>query len=60
MERQLTEQGGRIVEELKGLFARLEALPAGDAGRNPLLVQVRRELNAAKYVEGLLRDLRAD
>jgi molecular chaperone HscB len=60
MERQLTERSGRLVNELRGLFGRLEALPPGDPGRRPLLVQVRQVLNAAKYVEGLLRDLRAD
>ena len=60
MERQLTERGGRLAEALQGLFTRLEALPAEDAGRKPLLAQVRQALNAAKYVEGLLRDLRAD
>jgi molecular chaperone HscB len=60
MERQLAGRSGRLVGELEGLFVRLEALPPGDAGRRPLLVQIRQVLNAAKYVEGLLRDLRAD
>lgn len=60
MTRQLTERGGSIRGEIATAFAELEALPADDAKRKSLLVRVRQLLNSAKYVEGLLRDLRAD
>jgi molecular chaperone HscB len=60
MARQLSERRERLEKDLAAPFAKLETLPAGDARRKPLLVQVRQVLNAAKYVEGLLRDLRAD
>jgi molecular chaperone HscB len=60
MTRQLTERSDRLVAGLAGQFARLETLPTGDPGRRPMLVQIRQVLNAAKYVQGLLRDLRAD
>ena len=39
---------------------RVQALPAGDAARANLLAQIRGELNSAKYVRGLLRDLNAE
>jgi molecular chaperone HscB len=60
MARQLTQRRKGLEQYLAAAFAKLEALPDGDPGRKPLLVQVRQVLNAAKYVEGLLRDLRAD
>jgi molecular chaperone HscB len=59
MARQLTERTGRLQSEVLQAFARLETLP-GDAGRKELLIRIRQTLNSAKYVEGLLRDLRAD
>ncbi len=60
MSRQLTERAARIREALAAAFAELEANPGDDPKRKPLLVGVRQLLNSAKYVEGLLRDLRAD
>ena len=60
MEGQLAERRDRLLDEAGKLFARLEGLPAGDAGRAGLLKEVRQLLNATKYVQGLLRDLRAD
>jgi molecular chaperone HscB len=49
-----------IMQQVAGLFAKAEQLPAGDRERANLLTQVRGLLNAAKYVRGLLRDLHAD
>jgi molecular chaperone HscB len=60
MARQLTERTASFRADLLSAFDNLEALPPGDAGRRPLLVRARQVLNSAKYVEGLLRDLRAD
>jgi molecular chaperone HscB len=60
MERQLTRRSDTVRDDLGRLFARLEALPADDPGRRALLVQVREVLNASRYIQGLLRDLRAD
>jgi molecular chaperone HscB len=60
MEGQLTKRNDRLIEDVGRCFAKLEALPEGDAGRKGLLVQVRQLLNAAKYIQGLLRDLRAE
>lgn len=60
MARQLTERSGRLQGELAAAFAKLETLPPDDTGRQSLLLSVRQLLNVAKYVEGLLRDLRAD
>jgi molecular chaperone HscB len=57
---QLAQRTGKLETSLAAKFAEMEALPAGDARRKPLLVEIRRLLNAAKYLEGLLRDLRAD
>jgi molecular chaperone HscB len=60
MARQLTERKSRFQSEVLQAFARLEAVPPGDTGRKELLIAIRQTLNSAKYVEGLLRDLRAD
>jgi molecular chaperone HscB len=60
MARQLSERSEKLRSNVAAAFAELESLPPGDAERKALLVRVRQLLNAAKYVEGLLRDLRAD
>ncbi len=60
MENQLRRRNDALVGELAKRFAELEALPAEDVKRRGMLVQLRQALNAAKYVQGLLRDLRAD
>jgi molecular chaperone HscB len=49
-----------ILTEAAGLFAKLERLPPDDPQRVNLRRQVRGLLNAARYVRGLIRDLRAD
>lgn len=58
MARQLTERTGRLQLDLAEQFERLEH--AADAARGTILLSVRQLLNAARYLEGLLRDLRAD
>jgi molecular chaperone HscB len=60
MERQLQERRGKLIESVAGRFAEYERLSAGDAKRQPLLVAVRQLLNTARYLQGQLRDLRAD
>jgi molecular chaperone HscB len=60
MERQLTERQDEQLREVAERFARLEELPEGDGRLAGLLKEVRQRLNALKYVQGLLRDLRAD
>jgi molecular chaperone HscB len=59
-EKQLRARSDALVAELGHRFADLETLPPGEAQRHGQLVKVREVLNAAKYVQGLLRDLRAD
>jgi molecular chaperone HscB len=49
-----------LLADVAGLFDRLTRLPAGDAARAIVLSQIRGQLNAAKYVRGLIRDLHAD
>jgi molecular chaperone HscB len=60
MEKQLHQRNNALVGDLIHRFAQWEMLPSGDDKRRALLVQVRQVLNSAKYVQGLLRDLRAD
>lgn len=58
MEEQLERREDRLAGDIAAAFARLEEAPAGE--RQQTLVQVRRLLNTVRYIEGLLRDLRAD
>ncbi len=60
MARRLTERGDRLAAEIGELFTKLEAMPPKDGRRRDVVVLLRKALNASKYVEGLLRDLRAD
>jgi molecular chaperone HscB len=60
MARQLTERTVLLQSDLLTTFHKLEALPPGDTGRKPPLIRIRQVLNSARYIEGLLRDLRAD
>jgi molecular chaperone HscB len=59
MARQLVGRLEKLQADVAAAFSRLESLTS-EAERKKVLVQVRQLLNAAKYVEGLLRDLRAD
>lgn len=60
MEKQLTRRSEGLVAELGKRFSQLEKLARDDLSRRGLLIQIRQVLNAAKYIQGLLRDLRAD
>lgn len=59
LERAFADRLDGLMGEVAGLFDRLGGLPAGDPGRANLLVAVRAQLNAARYVRGLIRDLGA-
>jgi molecular chaperone HscB len=60
MERQLVARRDKLIDDLACIFAHVEALPAETKERSGPWLQVRQTLNAAKYIQGLLRDLRAD
>jgi molecular chaperone HscB len=49
-----------IMEQVGSTFARYESPGADDRERVNLRSRIRGQLNAAKYVRGLLRDLQAD
>jgi molecular chaperone HscB len=60
MEKQLVKRREGLLNDIAGQFARMEALPHSVGQRKGALLQVRQLLNAARYIHGLLRDLRAD
>jgi molecular chaperone HscB len=60
MERQLAQRRDKLIEDLARGFAHVESLPEESDDRRGQLLPIRRTLNAAKYIQGLLRDLRAD
>jgi molecular chaperone HscB len=60
MQRQLEERREKLLSQIAAQFGRLEALPTEVPERKSHLLHVRQLLNAAKYIQGLLRDLRAD
>jgi molecular chaperone HscB len=60
MEHQLVRRGNALRAELSRRFGQYEGLSPDDSGRPGVLVQIRQVLNASKYIQGLLRDLRAD
>ena len=60
LELQLTQRRDGLLEEAAKQFDRLEALPPGAAERAGLLAAIRQTLNATKYIQGLLRDLREE
>jgi len=55
MERQLQDRRGKLVDQIASRFEQYERRPVPE-----LLVEVRQLLNTAKYIQGQLRDLRAD
>jgi molecular chaperone HscB len=58
-----TEFTGRLnalMAEVGRHFDQLDRLPAGDPKRADIRLDIRKQLNAAKYVRGLIRDLHAD
>jgi molecular chaperone HscB len=60
LEQQLQQRNERLMNDLGSRFAECEELPANESRRSRVLLQVRQLLNTAKYIQGLLRDLRAD
>lgn len=60
MEDQLIARRDRLVEDLQKQFADVEKPEQSEARRQEILVRIRKTLNSAKYIQGLLRDLRAD
>jgi molecular chaperone HscB len=60
MEQQLNKRRDELIGDLACRFARVESPSAADGTKRDLLLQIRQTLNAAKYIQGLLRDLRAD
>jgi molecular chaperone HscB len=60
MERELTQRRDNLIGDLACRFAQVESPSAAEGTRRDLLLQIRQTLNAAKYIQGLLRDLRAD
>jgi molecular chaperone HscB len=60
MEQKLAERREKLIDDLACCFAQVESLAGNDSARNAVLHKIRKTLNAAKYVQGLLRDLRAD
>ncbi len=60
MEKQLMRRAEALQADLSRRFTQYEAMTPDASGRQGVLVQIRQVLNAAKYIQGLLRDLRAD
>lgn len=60
MEQTLSRRRDGLIANLGQAFGEALALPEGDAKRKAARLRARRALNAAKYLDGLLHDLRAD
>jgi molecular chaperone HscB len=60
IEAELTALQAERLAEAASLFERAEVLPGDDPARRPILVQIRRLLNAVKTIRSLLRDLQLD
>jgi len=60
MEQTLSRRRDGLVADLRKAFGEALALPEGDAKRKAAQLRARQALNAAKYLDGLLNDLRAD
>jgi len=60
MEHQLNKRRDNLIGDLACRFAHVESPSAAEGTRRDLLLQIRQTLNAARYIQGLLRDLRAD
>jgi hypothetical protein len=60
LEQQLRQRNDRLMSDVERRFAEWEELAVNDSQHKRVLLQVRQLLNAAKYIQGLLRDLRAD
>jgi molecular chaperone HscB len=60
MEKQLRDRRSRLLGEIGERFKEYESLSPDDPRRRSLLVGVRQLLNTGRYIQGQLRDLRAD
>jgi molecular chaperone HscB len=60
MEKQLRDRRSRLLDEIGGHFKKYESLSPDDTGRRSVLLTVRQLLNTGRYIQGQLRDLRAD
>ncbi len=60
LERTFAARFDAIMAEVAGVFDQLAAITPDDPRRAELAVRVRGQLNAAKYVRGLIRDLHTD
>src|SRR5437764_542229 len=60
MEKQLAERRHGLLEEAAKQFERLEGLRPDAPERAGVLAAIRQTLNATKFVQGLLRDLREE
>jgi hypothetical protein len=60
LERSLIARRDALVAEAGKYLDNHDELQADDAARRELLAKARQALNACKYVQGLLRDLRQD
>ena len=60
LEQQLRGRNEKLISEIAKRFMEFEALAANATDGKRVLLEVRKLLNAAKYIQGLLRDLRAD
>jgi molecular chaperone HscB len=60
IEAELTALQTERLAQVATHFERVESLSADDPARGPILVQIRRLLNAVKTIRSLLRDLQLD
>jgi molecular chaperone HscB len=60
LQRQLTARRAALLPEAGKRLDDVAALPPNHSGRDGLLVRIRQDLNATRYIQGLLRDLEED
>ena len=60
MERKLTQRRTKLIDDVACRFAQAESQSATAVDRSAALLEIRKTVNAAKYIQGLLRDLHAD
>jgi hypothetical protein len=60
LEQQLSARRDGLLADAGKRLDELSGLARDEAGRHGLLVRTRQDLNATKYIQGLLRDLDED
>ncbi len=60
LETEFARRYDELIRTVAGCFAVLSDHPGESPGRSEVLLRLRAHLNAAKYIRGLLRDLRDD